>query len=95
MMMLRVATHEFRYMFWSLQSLVVACLFFGLAFLITANGVEFQSTARGGNVFINSPYIITKFLILLTLPAIFITPTFMAGAVLKDFESKFDAILFY
>ena len=94
MMMFRIAVHEFRYMFWSLQTLVLACLFFGLAFLITANGVEFQSTARGGNVFINSPYVILKFLTLLTLPAIFITPSFMASSVLKDFDNKFDAIVF-
>jgi ABC-2 type transport system permease protein len=94
MMMLRIATHEFRYMFWSVQTLISACLFFGLAFLITANGVEFQQTARGGNVFINSPHSITNFLMLFGLVGIFITPAFIANAVLKDVDSKFDGILF-
>ena len=60
--------------------LVVSLLFFGLAFLFTANGVEFQSTARGGNVFINSPYIITNFLVFLSLLSLFITPAFLASS---------------
>ena len=94
MMMLRVAAHEFRYMFWSLQTLVVVCLYFGLAFLFTANGVEFQSTARGGNVFINSPYSITVFLVLSSLLTVFVMPSYVSNCVLKDVESKFDAILF-
>ncbi|MBL4659126.1 MAG: hypothetical protein JKY19_02125 [Alcanivoracaceae bacterium] len=62
--------------------------------MFTANGVEFQSTARGGNVFINSPYIITKFLILLSLLMVFITPAFIANSVLKDVDNQFDGILF-
>ncbi len=94
MMTIKIATHEFCYMFCSLQSLIVGGLFFGLAFLFTANGVEFQFAARGGLVFINSPYAITTFLVSMCLLAIFATPAYMANTVLKDFESGFDAILF-
>jgi ABC-type transport system involved in multi-copper enzyme maturation permease subunit len=94
MMMFRIATYEFRYMFFSLQSLVSACLFFGLAFLFMANGVEFQQVARGGNVYINSPYMIANFLLIFGLFAVFIAPSYMAGAVLKDSENQFDGILF-
>ena len=58
-----IMRHEFRYQFLSWQSLFIGSLLFGIAFIFTANGVEFQGTARGGNVFINSPYMIAKFLI--------------------------------
>ena len=93
-MILKIAYHEFRYSFISLQSLVIASLFFGLAFLFTANGIEFQSTARGGNVYINSPYMIMNLLVMFGFIAFFIVPSYMASSVLKDVESKFDAILF-
>jgi ABC-2 type transport system permease protein len=93
-MLLSIARYEFRYMFFSLPTLIISCLLFGLAFLFTANGIEFQGTARGGNVYINSGYIIAKFIIMLSVLATFIIPTYIGGAVLKDRENHFDGILF-
>lgn len=93
-MMFSIAAHEFRYMFRSFQTMVVFFVFFGVTFLLTANGSEFQSTARGGNVYANSPYMITAVLITMAIFAIMIVPSFMANAVLKDVDNKFDAILF-
>jgi len=89
-----IAKQEFRYQLLSWQSLIVSGLLFGLAFIFTANGVEFQGTARGGNVFINSPYMIAKFLIMMSILSLFIAPSYLASAVLKDRESKFDGLLF-
>jgi len=89
-----IAKQEFRYQLLSWQSLVVSGFLFGLAFLFTANGVEFQGTARGGNVLINSPYMIAKFLIMMSILSVFIAPSYLASAILKDRESKFDGLLF-
>lgn len=88
-----IARFEFRYLFFSLQTLIVGGVFFILAFIFTANGVEFQGTARGGNVFINSPYMISQFLILLSILSVFIAPSYVASAILKDKDCQFDSIL--
>lgn len=93
-MFLSIALYEFKYMFLSLQSLVIAVLFFSIAFLLTANSVEFTMIAQGGQVFINSPYSITVLMVFLSLFATFIIPSFMATTVIKDVDHKFDAILF-
>ncbi|NQZ22608.1 MAG: hypothetical protein HRT53_11180 [Colwellia sp.] len=93
-MLFSIARYEFRYMFFSLPTLIISCLLFGLAFLFTANGIEFQGTARGGNVYINSGYMIAKFIIMLSILTTFIIPTYIGGAVLKDRESHFDGIIF-
>lgn len=93
-MILRIAAHEFRYMLWSLQSLVSFAIFFGIAFLLTANAGEFQTFAPGGNVNANSPYIITQALIVISVFSIIAVPPFIANAVLKDVDSHFDAVLF-
>ncbi len=89
-----IMRHEFRYQLISWQSLFIGSLLFGIAFIFTANGVEFQGTARGGNVFINSPYMIAKFLILMSILSVFIAPSYLANAILKDHDSKFDGLLF-
>ena len=93
-MLTKIVNYEFRYMFFSLPTLILGCVLFGLAFLFTANGIEFQGTARGGNVFINSGYMIANFLILMSILTVFIIPNYVAGAVLKDRENGFDGILF-
>lgn len=93
-MWLKIALHEFRYLIGSLQTLVVGSLFFGLAFLFSANGIEFQMTAAGGNVLVNSPYVITSFLVLSSILAVFIAPAYMATAVLKDCQCRFDGVLY-
>ncbi|GAB4198316.1 MAG: M1 family metallopeptidase [Wenzhouxiangellaceae bacterium] len=94
MVLLRIARHEYRYQLRSLQSLIVAGSFFALAFLFTANGIEFQTTARGGNVLVNSPYIIINFLALVSLITVFFIPAIIAGSVLKDVDNHFEPILF-
>ena len=93
-MMVPIAKHEFRYLLRSFQTIGVFAVFFGIAFLITANGSEFQTTIRGGNVNANSPYKITALLVALSVFAIFIVPSFMANAILKDRDHRFDGILF-
>lgn len=89
-----IFAYEWRYCFFSLQNLMVAAFLFGIAFLFTANGIEFQVTARGGNVFANSPYMITNVTMLLSLFSVFCAPGYVGNAVLKDAESRFDAVLF-
>jgi ABC-2 type transport system permease protein len=93
-MMVRIALHEFRYHLGAWQTLVLAGLLFGLAFLFTANGVEFEATARGGNVHVNSPYLIANVLAMSSFFALFLAPSFVANAVLRDVGCKFDGILF-
>jgi len=93
-MMFQIATHEFRYMMGSIATRVAFAALFGFAVLYTADGVEFQLTAGGGNIFINAPTSITLFMLLMSVAATFFVPSFMANAVLKDVDSKFDAILF-
>jgi len=93
-MLINIANYEFRYMFYSLPTLIISFVLFGLAFVFTANGIEFQGTARGGNVFINSGYMIANFLILMSILTVFIIPNYIAGAILKDRENGFDGILF-
>lgn len=93
-MLLSIARHEFLYQARSRATLVVFTLVFGLSFLLTANSAEFVATAQGGNVFINSPYMITNTLIVLGVFSIFLAPAYMATAVLKDRDHGFDGILF-
>jgi len=89
-----IAIHEFRYGVRSIQWLVVFGAFFGFGFLLTANGAEFQSAAKGGNVFANAPYTITSYLIAASIFSLFITPAFMGQAALKDIDHRFQGILF-
>lgn len=89
-----IALHEFRYGVQSVQWLVVFGAFFGFGFLMTANGSEFQSVAKGGQVFANSAYTITSLLIAASIFSLFIVPTFVGQAILKDVEHQFEGILF-
>jgi len=89
-----ILVDEFKYNFWSLHTLVIAGLFFSIAFLLTANSVEFTMIAQGGMVYINSPYAITVIMVFLSLFASFIVPAYMSTSVLKDVDHKFDSILF-
>lgn len=93
-MMLRIAVQEFRYQFASIQTRVAFAVLLGFAALVTGDGAEFQITAGGGNILINAPTMITLFLLFSGVAAIFIVPSFMASSILKDVESKFDAILY-
>jgi len=92
--MYQIAKQEFRYWFFSIQMLTTLLLFFGLAFLFTANGIEFQQTVRGGNVLVNSPYSIASLMLSLSVIVVLIAPTFMGNAILKDGDNRFDGILF-
>ena len=94
MRMLTIAIHEFRYMFWSIQTLVIGIILLGYGAFFTANGAEYQIATSGGNILINAPTTITYFLLLTGVASIFFIPSYMANSVLKDVESKFDAILF-
>ena len=92
--MLRIAQQEFRYIFWSLQSLVIFVTLFGFSAMVTADGAEFQITVAGGNILINAPTMITFSMLLSSVGAIFFVPSYMANSIIKDWDSKFDAILF-
>jgi len=94
MKIFQIAAFEFRYMVGSLQTLLVFVALFGFAVLFTADGAEFQVTARGSNVLINAPTMITFFLLMTSVVAAFFVPSYMATSVLKDVDSCFDAILF-
>lgn len=91
-MMLRIAAHELRYFLKSPQTVVSFAIFFLLTFfaMISTN----ITIGGGGNVDVNSPYAITMTLLTLNVFAVFAVPAFIANAVLKDFDSKFDGILF-
>lgn len=91
---LRMAAYEFRYMYLSTQTLVASVVLFGFAALFTGNGVDFQMSVGGGNVFMNAPTMITIFLLLSGVAATFFVPSYVGTSILKDVESKFDAILF-
>ncbi len=93
-MTFRIAAAEFRYQILSLQSLVSFAVFFGIGFLLTANAGEFQSFSQGGLVWANAPHAITDTLIKLSLAAVFAVPPYIAGAVLRDVDSGYDAIVF-
>jgi ABC-2 type transport system permease protein len=92
--MLNIARYEFRYMFWSIPTLVAFTALFGFAALVTGSGAEFQLSASDGDVLINAPMMITTFLLVSSVLSIFIVPSIMATTVLKDTDSKFDAILY-
>lgn len=94
MMMLRIAAYECRDLWRSFQTLLVFGIFFGIAFLTCANGSEFQSSARGGLVFVNSPYQIAVLIILSSIFSLLIVPAFVGNAALKDVDHRFDGILF-
>ncbi len=91
-MMLRIAAHELRYMLKSPQTVVAFSIFFLLTFfaMISTN----ITIGGGGNVDVNSPYAITMTLLTLNVFAVFVVPSFLANSVLKDFDNKFDGILF-
>lgn len=91
-MMLRIAAQELRYMLKSPQTVVSFTIFFLLTFfaMISPN----VQIGGGGNVDVNSPFAITMTLLTLNVFAVFVVPAFMANAILKDFDSKFDGILF-
>ena len=91
-MMLRIAAQELRYMLKSPQTVVGFSIFFLLTFfaMISTN----VTIGGGGNVDVNSPYAITQTLLVMNVFAVFVVPAFMANAVLKDVDHKFDGILF-
>jgi len=91
-MIIRIAWFEYRYMTRSISTLVLAALLLGLSFLLTANSSEFLD--KGGNVYINSPYMITLSLMILGIFSSLITPSFMADAILKDQEHRFAGVLY-
>lgn len=93
-MMLAVAGHEFRYTARSMTNLVLFIIILGFSFLLTANSGEFMGTAKGGNVYINSPYMITLYLIVLGVFSSFLVPSYLGNAVLKDRDCGFAGILF-
>jgi ABC-type transport system involved in multi-copper enzyme maturation permease subunit len=91
-MMLRIAAQEFRYMFKSPQTFVAFSIFFLLTFfaMISSN----VQIGGGGNVLVNSPHAITETLLIMNVFAVFVVPSFIANAFLKDVDFKFDGILF-
>lgn len=91
-MMLRIAAQELRYMLKSPQTAVGFSIFFLLSFIemISPN----LTIGGGGNVDVNSPYALTMKWLTLNVFAVFVVPAFMANAILKDFDNKFDGILF-
>ncbi len=89
-----IAIQEFRYMFWSIQTLIVGVGLLAYGAFFTANGAEYQIATSGGNILINAPTTITLFLLLSSVASVFFIPSYMANAVLKDADSQFDAILF-
>lgn len=93
MNLLRIAKFEFRYQVVSLQGVCLALLLFGLGLLLTANGVEFQSTARGGNVFANAPYVIAHYLALLGVVTAMVGPPLLVDAALRDQSHRFGSLL--
>ncbi len=91
-MMLRIAAQELRYMLKSPQTVVAFGIFFLLTFLemISTN----ITIGGGGNVDVNSPFALTMKMLTMNVFAIFVVPAFIANAVLKDIDFKFDGILF-
>ena len=91
-MMLRIAAQELRYMLKSPQTVVGFSIFFLLSFfaMISTN----VTIGGGGNVDVNSPYAITQTLLVMNVFGVFVVPAFMANAILKDVDHKFDGILF-
>lgn len=89
-----IAIAEFRYQLLSLQSLLTFGALFGVTFLLTANGGEFQTFAAGGLVLANSPFAITETLIKTSVLGVLAVPPYMADAVLRDHDTRFAAILY-
>ena len=96
-MLLNIAKYEFNYFIRSPQAILflVLAVFFGLITypLIDGDGVN---TILGGtkDVKYNSPFLITAAMLFLSMFAIFAIPTFVANSALKDWENKFDKILY-
>jgi len=91
-MMLRIALSELRYMFKSPQTIVSFAVFFLFTyFAMASNNVQIGA---GGNVNVNSPFALTQTFLIMNVFAIFSVPAFMANALLKDIDHKFDGILF-
>ena len=91
-MIFRIAAQEMRYMLKSPQALVGFSIFFLLTFfaMISTN----IRIGGGGNVDVNSPFAIIQTLLTMNVFAVFVVPAFIANAVLKDVDHKFDGILF-
>ena len=92
MMMLRIARNELRYMLKSPQTIVSFAIFFLLTFFAMSS--DNVGIGAGGNVLVNSPFALTQTLLIINVFAIFSIPAFMANALLKDVDHKFDGILF-
>lgn len=91
-MMLRIAANEFRYLFKSPQTLVSFAVFFLFTyFAMVSSNVQIGA---GGNVDVNSPHALTQTFLVMNVFAIFSIPAFLANAILKDVDHKFDGILF-
>lgn len=91
---LYMAAYEFKYLVRSFQTLVIFLAVFGFWFVISANGIDFQSSASGGIVFANAPTLITIVLLTFSVFSVFVAPFYTASPILKDVESRFDGILF-
>ena len=94
MSLVRIALFEWRYQAVSLPGGMLASLLFGLGFLFTANGLEFQTTARGGNVMVNSPYVVSHLMALLGALSAVLGPSLLCSAALKDQQYRFDGLLY-
>jgi len=91
-MMLRIARNEFSYMLKSPQTIVSFAVFFLFTyFAMVSSNVQIGA---GGNVDVNSPHALTQTFLIMNVFAIFSIPAFLANAILKDVDHKFDGILF-
>ena len=93
-MLFAIARAEFRYQITSPVSYLTFAVFFGIAFLLTANSGEFESFAPGGTVFANSPFMIARRMVAFSIFITLAIPAIVAPAVLRDRSSGFDGILF-
>lgn len=93
MKILPVAAYEFRDIARSLLASATFAIFFGVTFLASVQGETLFGDATR-NVLVNAPYQIMQNLIILSIFAILVSPAFVASAILKDTDSRFDGILF-
>ncbi|MBU6378633.1 MAG: aminopeptidase, partial [Gammaproteobacteria bacterium] len=68
-----------------------------LVFLLMAFGAaasdQLSIGGKGGNVYVNAPFVIAQTTLILSLFALFVAAAFVANAVLRDDEARFGGIL--
>lgn len=91
-MLRQIVAFELRYQLRSPAFWVTSIVFLLLSFGAAASD-KLTIGGKGGNVFVNAPFVIAQTSMIMSLFALFVAAAFVANAVVRDDETRFGGIL--